>query len=229
MISPDTIEIENSWKEKLLPEFQKPYFQEVRAFLLEEKQKGAQIYPPESFIFEAFKLSSFAQTKVVILGQDPYHGPGQANGLSFSVNKGVPLPPSLKNIYKEIQQDLGINSPSHGDLTGWSQQGVLMLNSTLTVQHQSPASHQGKGWEIFTDKIIKILSQDKENLVFLLWGKFAQSKSHLINPQKHLILEAAHPSPFSAHRGFLDCKHFSQTNRYLSQHQIEPINWDVLD
>ncbi len=217
--------IEDGWKTALSAEFQADYFKTLKAFLTAEIKAKKVIYPHPKNIFKAFNQCAFDNTKVVLLGQDPYHGPGQANGLSFSVNKGVRIPPSLQNIYKEIHDDLGYPIPTHGNLEYWANQGVLCLNATLTVAHKKPTSHSGQGWEIFTDNVIKILSDKKENVVFLLWGSFARSKKTLIDPQKHHILEAPHPSPFSAHSGFFGCKHFSQTNQLLTQNNLTPIDW----
>jgi len=220
-------QIHESWLSILSNEFQKPYFAELKQFLVAEIKAGKTIYPPAPHIFAAFYRCPFDQVKVVILGQDPYHGPGQAHGLSFSVNKGVRTPPSLQNIYKELKNDLDLSIPDHGDLHAWAEQGVLLLNATLTVQHKSPASHQGQGWEKFTDQVIQAISTQKEQVVFLLWGRFAQSKAPLIDAKKNLILQAAHPSPFSAHNGFFGCAHFSQANQYLKAHKITPIDWQV--
>ena len=216
-----------TWSDLHKAEFKKPYFKALKAFLTEQKKAGKIIYPPSQDFFKAFELSPFDKTKVIIIGQDPYHGPGQSQGLSFSVPKGVKIPPSLQNIYKELYQDLGLKKPSHGNLEAWAKQGVLLLNSTLSVEAKSPTSHTGQGWETFTDNMIKALSEKKEHLVFLLWGKFAQSKAPLIDESKHLILKAAHPSPFSAHQGFLGCQHFSQTNAYLLKKAQTPINWEI--
>jgi len=220
------IKIEQTWLNKLNIEFEKPYFIKLNQYLEVEK-KAFTIFPKEEFIFEAFNRTSFDNVKVVLLGQDPYHGAGQAHGLCFSVNKGVKLPPSLKNIYKEIKSDLGVEPALHGDLSSWADQGVFMLNSTLTVRESSPGSHQQQGWETFTDEVIKIISRDKKNVVFILWGKFAQSKAALIDSEKHFILQAAHPSPFSAHNGFFGCKHFSKTNEFLDSKGINPIDWEI--
>lgn len=218
--------IEESWKNILSDEFQKHYFTDLKKFLLQEKNKYT-IYPSGSQIFSAFDHTPFDDVKVVILGQDPYHGPGQAHGLCFSVPDGVPPPPSLINIFKEIKADLGIPLPGHGNLTQWAQQGVLLLNATLTVRANQAGSHQKKGWEVFTDKVIELLSQKRNNLVFLLWGNYAQQKKALINPEKHHIFTSVHPSPLSASRGFFGCKHFSRTNDYLMRKNMEPINWDL--
>jgi len=219
-------QIEKSWKIILKEEFQKGYFAELKAFLTEEK-KIHSIYPKGGDTFSAFNLCSFNSTKVVVIGQDPYHGPGQAHGLSFSVPKGIKPPPSLKNIFKELHADLNFEIPNHGDLTTWAQQGVLLLNATLTVRLKQAASHQKKGWEQFTNRVIKEISDKKEGVVFLLWGRFAQDKEVLIDSTKHHILTAPHPSPFSAHSGFFGCKHFSKTNYLLSQQNKDPINWQI--
>jgi uracil-DNA glycosylase len=218
------VKIEPSWKEILKEEFEKDYFVDLtsdikRAYL------SAPIYPPPQYIFNAFNLCPFAKVKVVILGQDPYHGRGQAHGLSFSVPKGIRIPPSLKNIYKEIETDLGLTVPESGNLERWATQGVLLLNATLTVEAGKPASHQGLGWEKFTDAVIKKISDEQRHVVFLLWGNFARSKAPLIDTVKHLVLEAPHPSPFSVHSGFFGCKHFSKTNYYLKSHGQSEISW----
>jgi uracil-DNA glycosylase len=221
------INIEESWKEKLSFEFQQQYFLEIKKFLLEEKANGKTIYPNGSLIFNAFNLTPFADVKVVILGQDPYHGQGQAHGLSFSVPEGIKPPPSLTNIYKELKNDVDFQIPNHGNLTPWAQRGVLLLNSILTVRANEAASHQKIGWERFTDSVITNLSEYREGIVFLLWGKFAHQKSELIDKSKHHVLFAAHPSPFSAYNGFFGCKHFSRTNLLLSYQNILPINWQL--
>jgi len=221
------VKLHPSWFTLLNEEFDKPYFIALKEFLKIEKQNNQSIFPPGNQFFSALDETPFDKVKVVILGQDPYHGLGQANGKCFSVAKGISIPPSLKNIFKELQSDLGIESPNHGDLSAWAANGVLLLNSVLTVRANQPASHQNKGWEIFTDTIIKTLSQQKNHLVFLLWGNFAKGKKYLINSDKHLILEAAHPSPFSAYNGFMGCKHFSKTNAYLKQNMIEEMNWNL--
>ncbi|MBW6478471.1 MAG: uracil-DNA glycosylase [Bacteroidales bacterium] len=218
--------IEESWKKVLTGEFQKPYFPALKSFLLEEKKKYT-IYPPGPRIFAAFNHTPFHKVKVVILGQDPYHGRGQAHGLCFSVPVGVQQPPSLKNIFNELKSDLNIPIPKHGNLEKWADQGVLLLNATLTVRANQAGSHQKKGWETFTDRVIEILSTEREHLVFLLWGNYAIQKSALIDTNKHLILKTVHPSPFSALRGFFGCRHFSKTNGYLQQNNIEPINWNL--
>ncbi len=216
--------MEQSWKKVLEEEFNKPYFETLTREVREAYLAGA-VYPPPKLIFNALALCPFDAVKVVILGQDPYHGPGQAHGLSFSVPDGVRPPPSLQNIYKEIQSDLGTPVSPSGNLERWATQGVLLLNATLTVEKGNAGSHQGKGWEPFTDAIIKKISDDKKHAVFLLWGNFARSKAAFIDHTKHLILEAAHPSPFSAHSGFFGCKHFSKTNKYLREHNLKEIDW----
>ena len=219
-------QIEESWKIILKDEFQKEYFAELKTFLTAEK-KIYSIYPKGGDTFSAFNLCSFNSTKVVVIGQDPYHGSGQAHGLSFSVPIGIKPPPSLKNIFKELHTDLNFEIPNHGDLTSWAQQGVLLLNATLTVRAKQAASHQKKGWEQFTNRVIKEISDKKEGVVFLLWGRFAQDKEVLIDSTKHHILTAPHPSPFSAHSGFFGCKHFSKTNYLLSQQNQDSINWQI--
>ncbi len=222
--------IESSWKKSLEAEFQKPYFAELRQFLHTEIFNGKTILPPPSQIFSAFDRCPFDKVKVVIIGQDPYHGLNQAHGLCFSVNKNVRIPPSLQNIYKELQDDLGQENfqiPEHGNLESWADRGVLLLNATLTVQKSRPTSHSNKGWETFTDAVISTISDQKENVVFLLWGNFAKSKRALIDTSKHYILTAAHPSPFSAHSGFFGCQHFSQANEFLKEKGIGEIDWSV--
>jgi uracil-DNA glycosylase len=221
--------IQDSWKKSLSPEFNSLYFKELKNFLLTERSQNAVIYPPGSLIFNAFDHTSYDGVKVVILGQDPYHGAGQANGLCFSVSPGIKKPPSLVNIFKEIRNDLGYDIPESGDLSGWAKQGVLLLNATLTVKAGLPGSHQKKGWEKFTDSVIKKLSADKKDLVFLLWGRFAQAKEVLIDTSKHHVLKAPHPSPFSAASGFFGCRHFSKTNQILKDIGVEPINWKLID
>ncbi len=218
------VKIEPSWKNHLSEEFEKPYFIGLTDFIRQE-YATKQIYPPGKYIFHAFEKSPFNQTKVIILGQDPYHGPGQAHGLCFSVPAGVEIPPSLQNIYKEISQDLGVPPASDGNLERWASQGVLLLNATLTVQANRAGSHQNKGWEQFTDKVIHLLAEEKEHLVFLLWGSFAQKKGDFIDRSKHLVLTSPHPSPLSSYRGFFGNRHFSKTNDYLVNHGITPINW----
>lgn len=216
--------IDPQWKSVLINEFQHEYFAQLKAFLLNEKRRYT-VYPPGNQIFEAFNSTPFEQVKVVILGQDPYHGPGQAHGLCFSVQHGVPIPPSLRNIYKELQADLGISPPPHGHLARWAEQGALLLNATLTVRAGCAGSHQNQGWERFTDAAIAALSAHRQHLVFMLWGSYAQSKTALIDARRHLVLSSPHPSPLSASRGFFGCKHFSQANAYLQQHGIAPIDW----
>jgi uracil-DNA glycosylase len=223
----DQVQIESSWKSVLSNEFNQDYFKDIKQFILNERDKGKEVYPPGKSMFNAFNLTPFNQVKVVIIGQDPYHGPGQAHGLSFSVPTGIKTPPSLQNIYKEIQNDLGLAIPNHGNLESWARQGVLLLNAVLSVNANEPASHKAAGWENFTNAVIYYLSQQKSNLVFMLWGRFAQEKELLIDSNKHLILKAAHPSPFSAHQGFMGCKHFSKTNAYLIQNGISPIDWSI--
>lgn len=214
------------WATYLSDEKNKDYFDSLLSFL--NSRVGHEIYPPRGTWFKAFEYSSFSSTKVVILGQDPYHGEGQAEGLSFSVPKGMGIPPSLRNIYKELDQDdVDFTNPGHGHLENWAKQGVLLLNSVLTVEKNSPASHANQGWEVFTDQVITLLNDNKDNLVFLLWGAYANKKSVLIDSNKHLILSAAHPSPFSAHKGFFGCKHFSKTNSYLKSSNQELIDWSL--
>ena len=215
------------WTEHLAGISKMDYFQSLLSFLNDRAQSNI-IYPQKGTWFKAFEYSSFANTKVIILGQDPYHGEGQAEGLSFSVPKGVPIPPSLRNIYKELEtNDVGFVNPGHGHLSFWAEQGVLLLNSVLTVEKNSPASHANQGWEIFTDNVIKLLNEKKDNLVFLLWGAYAGKKSNLIDPERHLILRAPHPSPFSANNGFFGSHHFSKTNDYLQATNQSPIQWEI--
>jgi uracil-DNA glycosylase len=221
------VQIETGWKKVLESEFNKPYFLQIVHFLKTEKNIGKIIYPPGSQIFNAFEKSPFDETKLVLLGQDPYHGPGQAHGLSFSVPDGIRPPPSLQNIFKELSMDIGMAIPNTGNLTPWAKQGVLLLNAYLTVEAKTPMSHSQIGWGEFTDNVIKKLSNLKQNLVFLLWGKFAQDKQVLIDETKHLVLKAAHPSPFSADKGFFNCKHFSKSNDYLMKNGIDPIDWKL--
>ncbi len=218
--------IEKSWLATLSEEFTTPYFFELKNFLVEEKNKFS-IYPPGSEIFAAFNYTPFDNVRVVILGQDPYHGPGQANGLCFSVKSGIRKPPSLLNIFKELNSDLGYDIPENGNLENWAKQGVLLLNATLTVRASQAGSHQNKGWEEFTNKAIQKLSENKDKLVFILWGKFAQAKEQLIDHTKHHIIKSAHPSPFSAHNGFFGSKPFSKTNQYLQEHEFAPIDWGI--
>jgi uracil-DNA glycosylase len=218
--------IEDSWKEILKDEFEKQYFKKLKEFLLEEKSKYT-IYPPGGLIFNAFGLAPFNSVRVVLLGQDPYHGPGQAHGLCFSVPPGIPAPPSLGNIFKEIESDMDIPVPRQGSLEKWARQGVLLLNATLTVRANQPGSHQRNGWETFTNAVIAKLSEKRVGLVFLLWGKFAQEKEAIIDTNRHYVLKAAHPSPYSAYNGFFGCRHFSRTNEILKQHGMEEIDWRV--
>lgn len=225
----DKIQLEPSWKAKLQDEFEKPYMKELREFLLEEKRKGKVIYPPGPEIFNAFNLTPFDKVKVVIIGQDPYHGPDQAHGLCFSVKQGVQAPPSLKNVYKELHDDCGIDIPSHGNLESWAKQGVLLLNAVLTVEQAKAAAHQGKGWETFTDKVIELLNAQKEHVVFMLWGAYAQKKGQMIDRKRHMVLRSTHPSPLSAHRGFLGSRHFSKANSYLERHGVQPVSWALPD
>lgn len=220
------VQIEEGWKQALAEEFQKPYFAEIKAFLLAEKQAGKTIYPPGPLIFNAFNQTPFDKLEVVILGQDPYHNPGEAMGLCFSVPQGVKTPPSLQNIYKEIKNSLGIAPPGHGDLTHWAQQGVLLLNAILTVEARKPASHQKIGWQTFTDAVIKTISDRKEGIVFLLWGNFARSKKSLIDETKHYVLESAHPSPLAGD-AFQGCGHFVRTNELLAGQGKQQIQWKI--
>jgi uracil-DNA glycosylase len=218
------VKIAPSWKNKLEAEFGKSYFNNLIEFVKKEYQTQT-VYPPGKEIFRAFDACDFDHVKVVIIGQDPYHGPGQANGLCFSVREGIRMPPSLVNIFKEIQNDLRKPMPNSGDLGGWSKQGVLLLNATLTVRASTPGSHQNKGWEEFTDAVIRTISDEKENVVFMLWGAYAQKKGEIIDRKKHLVLMSAHPSPFSADRGFFGCKHFSKANEYLRSKGLKEIEW----
>lgn len=218
------VQIETSWQEKLQQEFNEPYFEELIEFVRREYAQGT-CYPPGNLIFNAFNLCPLSQVKVVLIGQDPYHEPGQAHGLCFSVNDGVPFPPSLRNIFQEIQADLGTPVPASGNLTRWAEQGVLLLNATLTVRAHAAASHQKHGWERFTDAVIRLVSAECEHVVFILWGSYAQSKASLIDSTKHCVLRSAHPSPLSAYRGFFGNHHFSLCNQYLQQHNIKPIDW----
>ncbi|MDA0901833.1 MAG: uracil-DNA glycosylase [Proteobacteria bacterium] len=216
-----------SWMEYLGEEFEKDYMLKLSSFLKEQLRKNETIYPQASEIFSAFHLTPLDKVKVVIIGQDPYHGPSQAHGLCFSVKPKITPPPSLKNIYKELNSDLGLQMPNHGFLESWAKNGVLMLNNVLTVQKGKPASHKGQGWEIFTDKVVEIVNEKCQNLVFLLWGSHAQKKAANVDRNKHLVLESPHPSPFSAHKGFLGNKHFSKTNQYLEKNSIKPIDWSL--
>jgi len=223
MIEP---QIEPQWKEQLFDAFQTPSFERLKTFLVEDRKQN-RVFPPAKLIFNAFNLTPFSKVKVVIIGQDPYHGEGQAHGLCFSVPDGIKPPPSLVNIFKEISRDLGYAIPGSGNLEKWAKQGVLLLNATLTVRANQAGSHQGKGWEEFTDAVIKSISDHLDGVVFLLWGNYAQAKASIIDPQKHLILKAVHPSPLSAHRGFIGCGHFSKTNEYLLSLGKEPIDWKL--
>lgn len=221
----DTIALSDSWKDPLLPEFSSAYMASLREFLVQEKAAGKRIFPKGSEWFRALDLTPLEDVRVVILGQDPYHGEGQAHGLCFSVKPGVRPPPSLVNIYKEIESDLGIRPVAHGFLEHWARQGVLLLNAVLTVEKGQPASHQGKGWERFTDAIIRLINARETPVVFMLWGNYAQRKAEFVDASRHLVLKAAHPSPFSAHNGFLGCRHFSQANAFLESKGLPPIDW----
>jgi uracil-DNA glycosylase len=224
-MNPVNPQIEKSWKQALEAEFRSEYLLKLKNFLLEEKNQRKIIYPAGNQIFAAFNTTPFEEVKVVILGQDPYHGKGQAHGLCFSVPEGIVPPPSLVNVYKEIKSDLGFDMPAHGNLTKWAKQGILLLNATLTVRANEAGSHQKQGWEQFTDAAIQALSINRKNLVFILWGRYAHAKETLIDSSNHLILKAAHPSPFSAYNGFFGCRHFSKTNEFLKSCNIEPVNW----
>ncbi|GAC1030688.1 uracil-DNA glycosylase [Pseudomonas sp. No.21] len=223
----DRIKLEAGWKEALREEFDKPYMKALGEFLRAEKAAGKVIFPPGPLIFNALNSTPLDEVKVVIIGQDPYHGPGQAHGLCFSVQPGVPIPPSLLNIYKELKRDLNIDMPDHGHLQSWAEQGVLLLNTSLTVEQARAGSHANQGWQPFTDRVIEVVSAHQPNLVFLLWGSHAQSKQRLIDSTKHLVLRSAHPSPLSAYRGFLGNGHFSRCNKFLEQHGLAPIDWRV--
>lgn len=216
----------NDWDDILEEEMKQPYFQELMNWLDTEYEEHT-IYPPRDLLFQAFRLTPYAEVKAVILGQDPYHGAGQAEGLSFSVQPGVKVPPSLRNIYIELKEDVGVETPNHGSLVSWGQHGVLLLNTALTVRAGQPASHRGKGWERFTDAVIRLLNERKDPMVFLLWGNHAAEKQALINTDHHLIIRSAHPSPFAARKGFFGSRPFSQTNQFLEKHQIEPIDWTI--
>ncbi|MBR1929082.1 MAG: uracil-DNA glycosylase [Paludibacteraceae bacterium] len=218
------VRIEESWRQILQPEFDKPYFELLTDYVRHEYQT-TQVFPPAKLIFNAFNSCPFNQVKVVIIGQDPYHDLQQAHGLAFSVNDNIPIPPSLNNIFQEIHQDLGTPIPTSGNLTRWAQQGVLLLNATLTVRAHQPASHQNKGWEVFTDAVIQNLAAKKKHIVYMLWGSYAQRKAAFVPSKDNLILKAPHPSPLSAYRGFFGCHHFSQANQYLLAHSLSPINW----
>lgn len=221
------IDLHPSWLAHLAAEFEQPYMQQLKAFLLTEKQQSKVIYPASNHIFNAFNSTPLDQIKVVILGQDPYHGPDQAHGLCFSVQPGIRPPPSLKNMFKELHRDLGLPIPVHGCLQSWANQGVLLLNATLTVEQAQAGSHQGRGWETFTDKAIQLVNNQCDGVVFLLWGSYAQKKAAFIDAHKHLVLKAPHPSPLSAHRGFIGCGHFSMANQYLQRCNKLPINWQI--
>ena len=229
MSSTREIKLHSQWREVIGGEFEKDYMQSLREFLLQRKQQGAVIYPPTNQWFSALNTTPFEDVRVVVLGQDPYHGVGQAHGLCFSVTPGIKVPPSLANIYKEIKLDLGIDQPNHGCLISWAQQGVLLLNATLTVEDGCAGAHQGKGWEQFTDEIIKAVNQKSEGVVFMLWGSYAQKKSIMIDSSRHLILKSVHPSPLSAYRGFFGCGHFSAANHYLQERGVKPIDWQLPD
>ncbi|MGB1867740.1 MAG: uracil-DNA glycosylase [Porticoccaceae bacterium] len=225
MVDHGTVKLDPSWLAVLGPEFDQPYMRQLREFLQRQKQTGKVVYPPGSQWFAAFNNTPFDQVRVVILGQDPYHGPQQAHGLCFSVLPGVAVPPSLANIFKELADDLGMAPPDHGCLTSWAKQGVLLLNATLTVEQANAGAHQGKGWEQFTDRAIQALNDQREGIVFLLWGSYAQKKGAFIDQSRHLVLKSVHPSPLSAYRGFLGCRHFSATNQYLEQQGQPTIDW----
>ncbi|UHQ20503.1 uracil-DNA glycosylase [Lysobacter sp. KIS68-7] len=223
----DRIRLEPGWKARVGEYLQREDMQQLRAFLGERLRKGVNVFPPMTQVFAALDATPFGKVKVVVLGQDPYHGVGQAHGLCFSVQRGTPVPPSLENIFKELNRDLGIARPSHGCLTHWAEQGVLLLNSVLTVEEGRAGAHQGKGWEGFTDHIVEVLNREREHLVFLLWGSYAQAKGKMIDTSKHRVLKAPHPSPLSAHRGFIGCGHFSKTNEYLARNGMAPIDWSL--
>lgn len=219
------IKLESSWKQRMQDEFDQPYMAGLRQFLLDRKRNGAVIYPPGNLIFNALDSTPFNNVKIVIFGQDPYHGPGQAHGLCFSVPEGVRVPPSLMNIYKEIESDLGRQPPASGNLQSWADQGILLLNAVLTVERGHASAHQGKGWEKFTDRVVAELNEGREHLVFLLWGSYAKKKGAIIDRDRHFVLTAPHPSPLSAHRGFLGCRHFSKANAWLERHGQKPVEW----
>lgn len=221
------IGLSQNWLQRIGTEFEQEYMRELREFLVQRKQVGAQIYPPGAEIFNALNTTDFNQVKVVIIGQDPYHGPGQAHGLSFSVPPGIPIPPSLRNIYKELHQDIGFAVPTHGCLKPWADKGVLLLNAVLTVEQGNAGVHQNKGWERFTDRIIEVLNVETENLVFMLWGAYAQRKGQFLDSTKHCVLKAPHPSPLSAYRGFLGCQHFSKANTFLLSNKLEIVDWQL--
>lgn len=221
------VKINQGWMKEIGGEFDKPYMDSLNNFLKSESESGATIFPPQEDVFNALNTTPFENVRVVIIGQDPYHGDGQAHGLSFSVKRGVRIPPSLMNIYKELESEYGTKRPDHGDLTGWAQQGVLLLNATLTVRRDSAGSHQNKGWESFTDAVIRAVNDHHEHVVFMLWGSYAQKKGAFIDRSKHCVLTSVHPSPLSAHRGFLGCGHFKAANEYLESHGLQPIRWVV--
>lgn len=225
-MKPERVKIEVSWKQALWSEFEQGYFDQIKQRIFIAKNSGMTVYPPGGLIFNAFDLTPLNKVKVVIIGQDPYHGPGEAMGLSFSVPRGVRIPPSLRNIFKELHADIGISIPDHGDLTQWAEQGVLLLNAMLTVEHKNPGSHKSIGWQRFTNAVISTISQEREGVVFLLWGKFAQQKATFIDSTKHHVLTAAHPSPL-ARNAFADCKHFSKTNELLIKQNLSPIDWSL--
>ena len=227
----DRVMLEPSWKTALLAEFEKPYMQRLREFLLAEKRARKTVYPKGSEIFAALNLTPLPKVRVVVIGQDPYHGPNQAHGLCFSVRPGVPRPPSLENIFQEVSDDVGGGEipPSHGCLVPWAKQGVLLLNSVLTVVRGNAGSHQGRGWETFTDRVVELIKDQRESVVFLLWGSYAQRKGALVDTRRHLVLTAPHPSPLSAGRGFFGCRHFSSANRYLQARGFDPIDWFAVD
>ncbi len=221
------ITLEESWKSRLLEEFQKPYMQKLKAFLKSEKKKGKIIYPPGPEMFTALNTTKFEDVKVVILGQDPYHGPAQAHGLSFSVKDGVDLPPSLKNIFKELESDTGYKAPESGNLIKWAENGVLLLNASLSVEKSKPMSHQNIGWETFTDKIIHLLNDERKHIVFILWGSFAQKKAQFVDKKKHFVISSPHPSPLSSHRGFFGSRPFTKANSYLKSHNMPTVDWSL--
>ena len=217
--------LSGAWKSLLSEQFELPYLKKINTYLSEQKQLGKTVYPQGPDVFNAFNHTPFDAVKVVIIGQDPYHGPNQAHGFCFSVQPGIAVPPSLKNIYKELHADIGMSIPQNGDLTSWADQGVLLLNAVLTVEQASAGSHQGKGWETFTDKVVALLNEERQNIVFLLWGSYAQKKGKLIDRNKHYVLESSHPSPLSSYRGFFGCHHFSSVNTYLRSQGEKPIDW----
>lgn len=227
MVDSKKVELDPSWLEHLAPEFEAAYMKQLKAFLLQERSTGKILYPPAKLIFNALNSTPLDKVKLVIIGQDPYHGPNQAHGLCFSVPSGVAIPPSLQNIFKEQFRDLQLPIPNHGCLQSWADQGVLLLNATLTVEQSQAGSHQGKGWEVFTDKVIQLVNEKTEGVVFLLWGSYAQKKAAFVDSTKHLVLKAPHPSPLSAHRGFLGCGHFSKANSWLIQQGKTPVNWAI--